>query len=209
VDSRLVRWGLNCAGGALLVIGAGAVTAQQADQGAPTATSPPAEAPAAPPAPVAPPPAEPATLAPQATMQPPEPTEEAPEATAPKPKPLVTEPLGPPRPIRAPTAVLQVLDKITAETLRFEAPVGRRVRYKTIVFTVRACETRGPDDPEPRPSAYVVIESQPPAGAIGASALSKQLFKGWMFANAPSIHPLEHPIYDAWLIACSTAPPPA
>jgi hypothetical protein len=31
---------------------------------------------------------------------------------------------------------------------------------------------------------------------------SRQVFKGWMFASSPGLHPLEHPVYDAWLIAC-------
>jgi hypothetical protein len=44
---------------------------------------------------------------------------------------------GPPLPMRTPTAIMQVLDKVTAETLQFEAPVGRPIRYKTLVMTVR------------------------------------------------------------------------
>jgi hypothetical protein len=117
-------------------------------------------------------------------------------------------PPGPPKPVRSPVAVMQVLDKVTAETLRFIAPVGRPVRYKTLVFTVKACETRAVDDPQPQPSAYVIIDSRAGAhrGDDGPSA--KEVFKGWMFANAPDVHPLEHPVYDAWLVACGAAPAP-
>ena len=39
-----------------------------------------------------------------------------------------------------------MLDKVTAETLRFEAPVGKPIRYKTLVFTVKACERSAPDE---------------------------------------------------------------
>jgi hypothetical protein len=99
-----------------------------------------------------------------------------------------------------------VLDKITAETLRFEAPVGRRVRYKTLVFTVKVCETRGLDDPLPRPSAYVVITSEPPV-MPGRAPEAKEVFKGWMFANSPGLHPFQHPVYDAWLVSCGVPPP--
>ena len=122
----------------------------------------------------------------------------APAALPPPPPPL------PPPPVRSPVAVIEVLDKSTAETLRFAAPVGRRVRYKALVFTVKACETRGLSDPLPQSSAYLTIE----AGAADTrGAQPKIVFKGWMFASAPSLHALEHPIYDAWLIACSTASP--
>jgi hypothetical protein len=37
----------------------------------------------------------------------------------------------------------------------------------------------------------------------------KQVFKGWMFSSTPELNPLQHPVYDAWLIACMAAPPPA
>ena len=120
----------------------------------------------------------------------------------------VLPPPGPPRPIRAPTAVMQVLDKVTAETLRFEAPVGRPIRYKTLVMTVKACETRDPDAPQPRPSAYLVIDSQPVAVPGHTPPPAKRVFAGWMFANGPALHPIQHPIYDAWLISCSAAAPP-
>jgi hypothetical protein len=125
------------------------------------------------------------------------------EAEAPKPK---APPPGPPLPVRAPAAVLRVLDKVTAETMAFEAPVGRRVRYKNLVFEVRACVTRGQTDPQPQPSVYVVITSD--AGvATGAAVAPRQLFKGWMFANAPGVSALQHPVYDAWLVACNAAAP--
>lgn len=125
------------------------------------------------------------------------------KAEAPKPK---APPPGPPLPTRAPAAVLRVLDKVTAETMAFEAPVGRRVRYKSLVFEVKACVTRGPADAQPQPSVYLVITSD--AGvATGAALAPRQVFKGWMFANAPGVSALRHPVYDAWLVACNAAAP--
>ena len=110
--------------------------------------------------------------------------------------------------MRSPTAVLRVLDKVSAETMAFEAPVGRRIRYKSLVFLVRTCVTRDIAGPQPRPSAYLEITSD--AAAPGGGPLAERsLFKGWMFANAPGVHALGHPVYDAWLVACSAAPPPA
>jgi hypothetical protein len=115
-------------------------------------------------------------------------------------------PPGPPTPTRAPSAVLRVLDKVTAETMAFEAPIGQRVRYKSLVFEVKACETRGIDDPQPQPSAYLLITSD--AGVSAGDVVgARQVFKGWMFANAPSVHALKHPVYDAWLVNCSAATP--
>jgi hypothetical protein len=128
-----------------------------------------------------------------------------PEVVAEAPKPKAPPP-GPPLPARAPAAVLRVLDKVTAETMAFEAPVGRRVRYKSLVFEVKACVTRGAADAQPQASVYLVITSD--AGVAGGSDLApRQLFKGWMFANAPAVSALKHPVYDAWLVACNEAAP--
>ena len=120
-------------------------------------------------------------------------------------------PIVPPRPVRGALAVLQVLDKVTAETLRFQVPVGGRVRYKSLLIEVKVCETRGVGDPLAKPSAYLDISSDPRAAMGGALSDRKQVFKGWMFANAPGVHALQHPTYDLWLIACgagTTSPAP-
>ena len=120
------------------------------------------------------------------------------------------EPEKPPEPLKRPranTAILQALDKVTAETMRFEAQVGRPVRYKGLIFTVRACETAAPDELAPEAVAYIVIDSTP-RPRPGRSALpGRQLFRGWMYASSPGVNPFEHPAYDAWLISCRTAAP--
>jgi hypothetical protein len=115
-------------------------------------------------------------------------------------------PAVPPTPPRAPSAILRVLDKVTAETMAFDAPIGRRVRFKSLVFEVKACETRDLGAPQPRPAAYLQITSD--AGmSIGPVLGPRQVFKGWMFADAPGVHALTHPVYDAWLVSCSAAAP--
>jgi hypothetical protein len=137
--------------------------------------------------------------------------EAPPPAPPPKPKPAPIEPPkpeippGPPPPARSPTAILRVLDKVTAETLRFAAPVGKRVRYKTLVFVVKACETRGEKEPLPRPAAYLTVYSEPLALPGHAAPEPKEIYRGWMFAAAPGLHPFEHPVYDAWLEGCTDA----
>ena len=114
-----------------------------------------------------------------------------------------------PKPVRSPAAVIQALDKVTAETMRFSVPVGQPIRYKNLVFVVKACESTGLGGPSPQASAYVVIDNAPLPSEGVTPPPPKQVFKGWMFSNTPELNPLQHPIYDAWLIACMTAPPPA
>jgi hypothetical protein len=106
-------------------------------------------------------------------------------------------------------AVIQALDKVTAETLRFEAPINQPIRYKTLIFTVRACETTASDEPAVDAIAHVEIDSQPLPTGGKAPPPARQVFRGWMYANAPGLNLFQHPVYDAWLIACKTASPPA
>jgi hypothetical protein len=96
-------------------------------------------------------------------------------------------------------AVVQALDKITAETMRFEVTAGRPVRWKGLVFTLKTCETSAPDESVKDAMAFMQVRSEPHAQSEEAS---REIFRGWMSAIAPALNPLQHPVYDAWLIAC-------
>jgi len=152
--------------------------------------------------------------------------EEAPPVNVPTPAPIAVPPISekevaaapppaiepkapgvPVRRARYDVAVIEALDKVTATSLRFEAAVGRPVRYKSLVFTVKACERSAPEEPVDDSIAYLTVDSQP-RPAPGKPALApRQTFKGWMYASSPGLHPLEHPVYDAWLITCRAAAP--
>jgi len=181
-----------------LASAAGLVQARQTAPAAPP-VAPAPEAPAAAPAPEEPPPG---------LQIPPPKTETAPitaetPATSSKPKSQAVEkPADPTRRTRSGAAIIQAIDKVTAETLRFEAPIGQPIRYRTLVFTVRACETTAPDEDTPDSMAYMTIESQPKSLTGRAPPPPKQVFRGWMSAASPGLNPLQHPVYDAWLIAC-------
>jgi hypothetical protein len=201
------------AGVATLAAG-GLVSAQ------PVAPSPPPLPQTAPPAPQPPQP----QLAPGAPAPVPE---EAPPQETPTPAPVVVPPISekeiapapqaaappeekpapPPRRARYDVAIIEALDKVTAENLVFEAPVGKPVRYKGLIFTVRACERSTPEEAVEDSIAYLTIDSQPRAEADRPSPPARQVFKGWMYASSPGLHPLEHPVYDAWVISCRAAAP--
>ncbi|WP_269716865.1 DUF2155 domain-containing protein [Caulobacter sp. NIBR2454] len=198
-------------GGAVLLSAAAASLAIAQQTPPPAAQPAPAPVPAAPsPASEAPPPIAviplpPAPAAAPAVVTP------APEAPAPTKPAIAPKPDEPLKRGRSGVAIMQALDKITAETMRFEAPVGQPIRYKNLIFTVRACETSAPDEVSPDATAYVQVVSQSrddrgrPVGPV------RDVFRGWMYASSPGVRPLEHPVYDAWLIACkaSAAPAPA
>lgn len=137
------------------------------------------------------------------------PVEEAPvepdKPAAPAPPPKPAEPL---KRTRHDAAILQATDKITAETLRFQAKVGAPVRFKDLVITVRACETTAPDEAVKDSIAHLDVSSQPPA-VQGRAPVARSVYRGWMFAGSPGLHPFEHPVYDLWLITCRTVGPSA
>jgi hypothetical protein len=159
---------------------------------APAEEAPPEQVQA--PAPVAAPPLEAADVAPAAP----------PKATvAEKPSDEVT------KRARYDIAIIQALDKVTAESVRFEAAVGRPVRYKSLIFTVKACERAADDEPVPDAIAYLIVDSQPKAAPGKPTPPPRQAFKGWMYASSPGLNPLQHPVYDAWLITCRATTPVA
>jgi hypothetical protein len=103
-------------------------------------------------------------------------------------------------------AILQAVDKVTAESLRFEAHVGQPVRFKGLVVTVNTCETTAPDEDAPDSIAHLSVLSQPD-GVTTAAA--RDAYRGWMYANSAAVHPFQHPVYDLWLIACKASAPVA
>ncbi|MBW0152336.1 MAG: DUF2155 domain-containing protein [Phenylobacterium sp.] len=178
------------------LVAAGAVVAQTAPEA--PAAAPPAAPPPAPEA-VAPLPVPPPAPAPEIAAEPEPKTPRAPEPP-PEPKPPIKR-------ARYDVAIIQALDKVSAETIRFEAPVGQPIRYKSLVFTVRACELSAPDERAPDAMAYMTVDSLPRAVAGRPTPPARQIFRGWMYAAAPGLNPLEHPVYDAWLITCRAATP--
>jgi hypothetical protein len=100
-------------------------------------------------------------------------------------------------------AIIEALDKISSESVRFEAPIGQPVRYKGLIYTIKACETSADDEPMADVIAYMQVRTNPVTAANNTQTVrSKEIFRGWTYASTPSLNPLEHPIYDAWVIAC-------
>ena len=93
------------------------------------------------------------------------------------------------------TAEVQVLDKVTARISVLKAAVGQTAQYGTLTILVRACNARPPDEV---PDAAAFLEMTDSRRAAGA----QQVFRGWMFANAPGVSMLEHPVYDVRVLDC-------
>ena len=103
-------------------------------------------------------------------------------------------------------AVLQGLDKVTARVSTIDAPIGRVVRFGTLEIIVRTCDKRPPEE-TPESAAFLDIWEV----RRGEPAVS--LYRGWMYASSPALSPMEHAVYDVWVLDCrnnfSSAPPSA
>lgn len=94
--------------------------------------------------------------------------------------------------------VLQGLDKVTARVSTINAQIGKPIRFGTLEITLRACHKRPPEEP-PESAAFLEIRE------IRLGEQPKRLFSGWMFASSPALNPLQHPVYDVWVLDCKAA----
>ena len=103
-------------------------------------------------------------------------------------------------------AVFAALDKVTAKISRLEVPLGQTASFGALKVTPRVCYTRAPTEP-PKTTTFVEVEEKLLDGK------EKRIFSGWMFADAPGLNAVEHPVFDVWLTDCShpraAAPRPA
>jgi hypothetical protein len=94
-------------------------------------------------------------------------------------------------------AVFAALDKVSARISHLEVPLDTTVQFGALLITARACYTRPPTEP-PHTTAFVEVEE------IKLNESKVHLFTGWMFAESPGIHGVEHPVFDVWLTNCKT-----
>jgi hypothetical protein len=90
-------------------------------------------------------------------------------------------------------AELQLLDKVTARVTVVKAAVGQAAPFGTLSIQVRACNAR-PVGEVPDAAAWMEITDSLRPGVPA--------FRGWMFANAPGVSMLEHPVYDVRVLDC-------
>jgi hypothetical protein len=94
-------------------------------------------------------------------------------------------------------AVFAALDKVTARISPLEIPVNESKQFGALTITPRVCNTR-PLTEQPVTSVFVEIDEKQ------LDDTEKRIFTGWMFAESPGLHGVEHPVFDVWLTSCKT-----
>lgn len=94
-------------------------------------------------------------------------------------------------------AVFAALDKVTGRISHLEIPMNQTVEFGALKVTPRVCDTRPPTEP-PNTTSFVEVDEVTLTGEV------QRIFTGWMFAESPGLHAVEHPVFDVWLTNCKT-----
>ena len=97
--------------------------------------------------------------------------------------------------ISNPIAVFDGLDKITGRIISFEVAINETVQFGALQITPRVCYSRPPTE-APQTDVFAQVDE------IDEQKQLKRIFSGWMFADSPGLHGIEHPIFDIWLTEC-------
>lgn len=92
-------------------------------------------------------------------------------------------------------ANFKLLDKISNIITTQSIKINHSALLGTLNIKVYSCFTEPPDN---IPEDYVLIDVKD-----DFKKNNKSIYKGWMISSSPDVTPLEHPIYDLWLLSCS------
>ena len=98
-------------------------------------------------------------------------------------------------PLQMQYAEFKVLDKISNKLYEKKISINNSESIGTLVIEVYSCFSEPPDE---IPEDYVLIDVKD----IFQDE-ENSIYKGWMISSSPDVTPLEHPIYDLWLLGCS------
>ena len=91
--------------------------------------------------------------------------------------------------LKNPIAVFAALDKVTGRISHLEIPMNKTVAFGALKVTPRVCDTRPPTE-APNTASFVEVDEVKLTGEV------QRIFTGWMFAESPGLHAVEHPVFD-------------
>ena len=97
-------------------------------------------------------------------------------------------------PIAGTSAELKLLNKTTNKVTKKNIKVNSIADWDSLNIKIYACYSSPPKE---IPEDYVLLEIKDKL-----SSKKEYIYRGWMISSSPDVTPLEHPIYDLWLIDC-------
>ena len=98
-------------------------------------------------------------------------------------------------PVQKQYAKFKLLDKISNKLIEKSIKVNESDFIETLNIQVFSCLTEPPNE---IPEDYVLIDVKD-----NFQEQETSIYRGWMISSSPDVTPLEHPIYDLWLLGCS------
>ena len=88
------------------------------------------------------------------------------------------------------------LDKITAKTSDISLSLGEIKKFGLLEIKALKCGEVNSLS-EPGQAAYIQVKD------VSDNENNKVfVFNGWTFSSSPTLKPLDHPVYDLWLVNC-------
>ena len=92
------------------------------------------------------------------------------------------------------------LDKITAKTIPIKIRLGETVKFGLLEIKALKCGISNRTETKNDSVAYIQVRD------ISENQNEKVfIFNGWTFSSNPSLTPMDHAIYDIWLVGCESA----
>ena len=91
---------------------------------------------------------------------------------------------------------LKGLDKITAKTSEIKIKIGDTKKFGLLEIKAIKC---GNTSTEKKPDQVAYIQVKDLSDNLNEQVF---VFNGWTFSSNPSLTPIDHPVYDLWLIGC-------
>ena len=89
------------------------------------------------------------------------------------------------------------LDKITAKTIPIKIKLGDTAKFGLLEIKALKCGISNNSKTKDNSVAYLQVRD------ISENQNEKVfIFNGWTFSSNPSLAPIDHAIYDIWLVSC-------
>ena len=91
------------------------------------------------------------------------------------------------------------LDKITAKTIPIKIRLGETAKFGLLEIKALKCGVSDLSKTKNNSVAYIQVRD------ISENQNEKVfIFNGWTFSSNPSLAPIDHAIYDIWLVSCDS-----
>lgn len=90
---------------------------------------------------------------------------------------------------------IQILNKITTKNYDLTIDKSNSVDFSNLKIKMHKC-WHAPNTMKPESKALLQVWEQTP------DEQRKEIFFGWMFASAPALSAIEHPVYDIVVLSC-------